>query len=65
MAEEENWIEEDSSDDEDVEVLIGEICLMVEKEEVDPEPSTSGSTGENAEVFSNSETDLLTKFELM
>ena len=59
MTEEENWIEENSSDDEDVEVLFGEICLMADKEEVDPEPSTSGSTGENAEVFSNSEADLV------
>jgi len=57
MAEEENWIEEDSSDDENVEVLMSEICLMADKEEVDSEPSTSGSTGENVEVLSNSESD--------
>ena len=65
MAEEENWIEENSSDDEEVEVLFGEIYLMAGKEEVDYEPSTSGSSGEDAGVIFNPDVDLLAKFESM
>ena len=38
---------------------------MADKEKVDPDPSTSGSTDDNAEVFSNSDADLLIRFELM
>ena len=37
---------------------------MADKEEIYPKPSTSGSTGENTEVFSNSDVDLLAKYEL-
>ena len=59
MVEEENQIDENSSDDEDVEVLFGEICLMADKKVVDSKPSTSGSTGEDAEVISNPDADLL------
>ena len=39
--------------------------MKTAKEEVDSEPSTSGSTGENAEVLSNSASDLLTKYEIL
>ena len=42
-----------------------EICMMEDMENVVSQPSTSGSTGEDTEVFSNSDTDLLTKYELM
>ena len=63
MAEEENQIKENSSDDEEVEVLFGEICLMVDKLEVDSETATSGSTGEDVEVISNTDANLLAKFE--
>ena len=65
MAEEEKWIEENSSDDEEVEVLFGEICLMADKEDVDSEPSTSGSIGEDTKVFSNPDANLLAKLESM
>ena len=65
MAEEENWIEENSSHDEEVEVLFDEICLMADKEDANSEPSTSGSTSEDAEVFSNPDANILAKLESM
>ena len=39
--------------------------MMADMENVDSQPSTSGSTSEDTEVFSNSDTNLLAKFKSM
>ena len=42
-----------------------EFCMMADMENVDSQPSTSGSTGEDTKVFSNYDTNLLAKFKSM